>query len=373
MQIALVTHNVTSGDGQGRVNLEVVYYLLSKGVKVTLLAVKVDPKLIDAGAKWIRVHPKSFVNAVDLIKVWRFRQMADRTLADIGDQFDAVLACGVTLSRPHTINAVHFVHGTWLKSPYHTSKVRSDPYGWYQWGYTALNARWELQTLRSANRIVAVSEMVRQELIDIGIPDDQIEVIMNGVDIQEFYPADVDRPSLGLPEDVVLGLFVGDLQSPIKNLDAVLHGMQEVPGFHLAVAGRLERSPYPRLARDLDIEERVHFLGFRRDIPDLMRAADFFALPSRRDSCPLVHLEAMASGLPTITTQTVGTSNLVNGSGFVMNSPEDHDTLVRSLRILSRDPEKRHEMGLQARMVAEDYSWQKMAQRYLSLLENCVS
>ena len=173
-----------------------------------------------------------------------------------------------------------------------------------------------------------------------------------------------------MPAAVPLGLFVGDICSPIKNLDAVLQALPNVPSLHLAVAGGLERSPYPAMAERFGVANRVHFLGFRRDVADLMRAADFFVLPSRRDSCPLVLLEAMASGIPIITARTVGTSTLVTPeAGFVLNGPEDSDTMLEGLRAFASDTARRTAMGEAARGIAEDYSWGAMGERYLELFE----
>ena len=102
-----------------------------------------------------------------------------------------------------------FVHSGWLKSPAHISRTRRDLYGAYQWLYTALNARWEKQAFRQAKSIVAVSENIKQQLVDIGVPKERIQVILNGVDLQEFSSGHADRSKLGLPEDVSLALFCG--------------------------------------------------------------------------------------------------------------------------------------------------------------------
>ena len=374
MRLALVTHNVITGDGQGRVNVELTRYLLDRGVDVTLIANQVDETLIDQGTEWISIDTGSLGEAVDLVKVWRFKRKADRLLRRIGDRFDAILACGVVCSVPHTINAVHFAHGGWRRSPYHASKVNPGLNGAYQWLFSALNDRWERQTLAQAERIVAVSQMVKDELIASGLPADNIEVIVNGVDGDEFHPGPANRTALNLPEDVPLGLFVGDIRSPIKNPDGVLHALADVPDAHLAIAGSLEGSSLPDLAHQLGLSERVHFLGFRRDIPELMRAADFFVLPSRRDSCPLVLLEALASGLPAIVSSNVGTADLVApDAGFVLRAPDDHDTLRHGLTVLRDDPSLRAEMGRAARVMAERHSWKRMSEQYLDLLRKQVS
>lgn len=368
MRIAIVTHSIVKGDGQGRVNYEVVRHLLDRGADVELLADRVAPELLDGGAHWHRIHP-GFDDLI-LMKVWRFKRLAGRRLDALADRYDVILACGVTLDRPHTHNAVHFVHGTWQDSPHHPARVATGPRGWYQWLFTRLNAEWERSTFRQAEELIAVSDMVRRELIEIGVPPDKIYLIDNGVDLEEFAPGPADRTALGLPEDVVLGLFVGDVESPVKNLDGVLRALAAVEEVHLAVAGTIGSSPYPALARSLDIADRVHFLGFRRDIADLMRAADFFALPSRRDSCPLALLEAMASGLPTITASTVGNAHLVAESGgFVLDGPDDRATLVQALRRLRDDPGARTQMEQAARVVAEQHSWRRMAAQYAARFE----
>ena len=370
MNLALVTHNVIPGDGQGRVNMELTRYLLDRDVEVTLIANQVDDTLLNRGAEWIQIDTGALGEKVDLIKVWRFKRKADRLVRHIGDRFDAILACGVVCSVPHTINAVHFAHGQWLHSPYHSSRMTNGLNRAYQWLFTWINARWELQTLRNAERVVAVSDMVRDELVSCGLAEDTIEVIVNGVDLDTFAPGPADRPALGLPANVPLGLFVGDIESPIKNIDGVLRGLAEVSGIHLAVAGALDHSPYPELARDLGVDDRVHFLGFRQDIPELMRAADFFTLPSRRDSCPLVLLEALASGLPVITSTGVGTANLItDDTGFVMQGPDDFDTLTHGLQTLAYDDDQRAAMSRAARRTAEQHGWDDMSERYFQLVQ----
>lgn len=373
MKVALVTHLVLIGDGQGRVNYELARHLHERGAEVTLIAYDVAPDLVEQGIRWLPIEPGVGTDLAVLPRVWYFQRQADRLLERIGHEFDAIIGCGATLSHPHALNAVHFVHGTWLRSPFHASKVRSGPNAWYQWLFSSLNARWELESFEQAERVAAVSEMVKNELVAIGVPAEKIDVIVNGVDLGEFAPGPASREDLRLPEDVPLGFFAGDIRSPIKNLDGVLRGLAEVPAAHLAVAGSLKGSPYPALALELGVDERVHFLGFRRDIADLMRAADFFALPSRRDSCPLVLLEAMASGLPIITSQMVGTANLVTPDvGFVLETPDDLATLKRGMRTFTHDPERRQAMGEAARATAEQYSWEKMSRRYVSLLEHSV-
>jgi glycosyltransferase involved in cell wall biosynthesis len=147
-----------------------------------------------------------------------------------------------------------------------------------------------------------------------------------------------------------------------------LRALAQTPGVHLAVAGGLEGSPYPAMARQLGLSERVHWLGFRRDVDALMRAADLFVFPSRYEPFALVILEAMASGLPLITASTVGAAELVTPDcGLIVSDPEDAGALAEALRELSADGPLRQRMGCAARGIAEGCRWEQMADRYLAL------
>ena len=373
MRIAIVTHNIFVGDGQGRVNFELVRFLLRNGFSVDLIADEIDTRLCDWGANWIPLHPTVpgldySLDSLLLAKVWRFHRMANQLLAQVGREYDIIVGCGRTLSVPHSVNAVHFVHGAWLRSESHPIRIERGLNAAYQWLFNRMNARWELASLRQAEHIVAVSDKVRRELMEAGISPARIRTVVNGVDIEEFSPGVGDRAALGLPSEVPLALFAGDIRSTRKNLDTVLRGLAEVPSVHLAVAGSLEGSPYPALARKLGVADRVHFLGFRRDMPDLMRAADVFAFPSRYEACTLALLEALASGLPVITAHTTGGAELITEEcGAVLDDPNDADALATALRHILGSPSAHAAMRRAARTVAEAHSWEQMAKRYVDL------
>lgn len=366
MRLALLSHSVIRGDGQGRVNYELTRYLLAHGVEVHLIADEVAPELLTLGATWKPVQPR--LRRINLFKTWTFRRTADRLLRRSADTFDGVIACGAVTSQPHTVNVAHFVHTAWRKSPFHTSRVRRGAYAWYHWVYSTVNAMWERQAFRQAAAVVAVSPRVRDELLEAGVPPAKSRVIPNGVDAAEFRPGEGDRAALGLPDGMKVALFVGDLRSPIKNLDGLLDALRSAPGVHLAVAGRVDRSPYPARVVDLELQDRVHFLGYREDLAAVMRAADFFVLPSHSDTFGLVLLEAMASGLPVVTTRAVGASVLVTPDcGVVIERSDDTEALASALRALGSDASARLEMARSARAVAERHGWDYMGEAYLRL------
>jgi glycosyltransferase involved in cell wall biosynthesis len=369
MKLCIVTRSVLKGDGQGRVNYEVVREAIRCGHHVTLLASNVELDLQQQDqVQWVNISVKHY--PTQLLSSLAFSHRCATWLQQHRTELDLVQANGANTSLWVDINACHFVHSAWLRSPSHISRLRHDSYGLYQWLYTALNAHWERQAFARTNTIVAVSEKVKQELIQIGTNPNHIRVIHNGVDLEEFYPGQVERQPLGLPERVPLAFFAGDIRTSRKNLETVLRALVQVPELHLAVAGDIAGSPYPNLAATLNLGQRVHFLGYRRDIALLMRAVDLFVFPSRYEACTLVLLEAMASGLPVVTATTVGGSELVTPDcGIVLSNSDAVPALVTALQILTQNPLQRSSMGQAARRVAEQYSWHRIAQCYLALFE----
>ncbi|MBH8565023.1 glycosyltransferase family 4 protein [Nostoc sp. CENA67] len=372
MKLCIITHKLQKGDGQGRVNYEVAKEAIQRGHQLTLLASEIAPKLENnPQVNWIEIPVKNY--PTEFIRNFIFSKTATDWLHQYRSKFDLIKVNGAITTAAADINAVHFVHSSWLKSPAHISRIRRDFYGFYQWLYTALNAHWEKQAFQKAKIVVAVSEKVAQELVSIGVPRSRIRVIVNGVDLQEFAPGTAFRQQLGLPQDVTLALFAGDIRTTRKNLDTVLHALVKVPDLHLAVVGATEGSPFPQLAASLGLTERVHFLGYRRDIAEIMRAVDLFVFPSRYEACTLVLLEALASGLPVITATATGGAEIVTPEcGIVLPDTDNIDALAAALLSLVSVEAEMQRMGKAARTVAEQHSWTTMAQTYVDLFEELI-
>lgn len=370
MKICIVTHCVLKGNGQGRVNYEVVWEALRQGHHVTLVASDISPELEQHHqVTWIPISVKQF--PTELLRNLIFAQKSMAWLRHHQDEFDIVKLNGAISAAKSDINAVHFVHSSWLRSPFHIWRQRRDIYGAYQWLYTALNARWEKVAFSRAKLVAVVSQKIKQEVLAINIPEERIRVIANGVDLEEFTPGQLERQHLGLPPDVLLALFAGDIRTSRKNLDTVLQALVAVPQLHLAIAGAADgRNFYPQLAKTLGVAERVHFLGFRSDVAALMKSADMFVFPSRYEAFSLVLLEAMASQLPVITAISAGGAEIVTPEcGFVLTDPNDVTALSAALHHLTADSVARYSMGKAARLVAEQYSWANMAGCYLKIFQ----
>jgi glycosyltransferase involved in cell wall biosynthesis len=367
MKFCIVTHNVLKGDGQGRVNYEVVWEALRQGHHITLVSSCVSEDLqAHPNVCWVRIAIEGVPTdlGTGIVFCWKSTAWLRRHC----HEFDSVLVNGGLTNAFSDINAVHFVHTAWLRSQFHAWHKKKDLYGLYQWIYSRYHAYREIRAFKRSRLIVAVSKKVKQELIEIGVPEDRIHVILNGVDLQEFQPGQVNRDKWDLPLHANVALFVGEIRSNRKNLDTVLYSIKATPNLHLAVVGDTTGSIYPALARKLEISDRVHFLGYRKDVAEIMKAVDFFVFPSRYEACTLVLMEALASGLPVVTAISTGGAEVITPDcGFVLDNSEDWQTLRSHLEVLSRN--RTLYMQQAARNIAEKYSWQTTAQRYLNLFE----
>ena len=372
MKLCIVTHKVIEGDGQGKVNYEVVKEALNCGHKVTLLASDVDSKIEQNElANWVRISVKNLPTT--FLQNLVFAQKATQFLQKHHGEFDIVKVNGAITDFPSDVNAVHFVHSSWLKSPVHVWQQNKNVYGLYQLFYTVMNSYWEKQSFTKTKKIVAVSQQVKQELLEIGVPSEKITVITNGVDLEEFAPGKSDRTSLKLVNNVPLAFFVGDIRTPRKNLDTVLKALVEVPNLHLAIAGSTENSPYPELAANLNIDNRTHFLGYRTDISDLMKVMDIFVFPSRYEPFGMVVSEAMAARLPVIIANRIGAAEIVTPRcGIVLSDCENVSELVKAFKRLVGDRNLREKMGQASRAIAEQHSWKSKTASYIKLFEELV-
>jgi len=204
--------------------------------------------------------------------------------------------------------------------------------------------------------VICNSRMVRQDIRDrFGLPDERLPVVYNAVDSEAFSPKlrahrDSMRQKLGVPPDATLFLLVGSGYVR-KGVAAVLTALSRLPAnTHLLVVGRDKaRGRYKRMARRLDIASRVALVGAQDDPKPFYGAADVFVLPTLYDPCPNAALEAMACGLPVVTSTKCGAAELVleHDAGFVCDAG-DLDALTAHMSTLT-DAEARTGRGERAR------------------------
>lgn len=180
-----------------------------------------------------------------------------------------------------------------------------------------------LQRLSSA--VIAVSEAVKDSLIAHGIDPARIEVIRNGVSLQRYATSasrEVLRSQMNLPQHAFVFVFIGRLIKD-KAVDLMLRAVARVPAVHASIVGiGPEEAALRSLAKELSIEERIHFLGARNDIPEVLKTSDALVLPSKREGFGIVAIEARAAGLPVILSDFGEATNLVSSGeqGYIIKS-----------------------------------------------------
>ncbi|HKQ96923.1 MAG TPA: glycosyltransferase family 4 protein, partial [Candidatus Polarisedimenticolia bacterium] len=129
---------------------------------------------------------------------------------------------------------------------------------------------------------------------------------------------------------------------------------EEQVRFFIVGPGELEAS-LKRRAHAMGLDDRVQFLGLRRDIPALLRAADLFAFTSRSEGAPNALLEAMAAGLPIVTTRFAGFGDIVAGGQNAAVIDHDDDVgFETAIRMLLADGEVARKLADQARRTVEE-------------------
>ena len=204
--------------------------------------------------------------------------------------------------------------------------------------------------------------------------------IPNGIDAESYFiPAARRgwRQAHGFADDDFLIVSVARLEpqkDPLGLIRAFAQGLKDATGCHLLLAGwgSLEKAAR-QLAAASGMADRVHFLGVRADVPELLAAADLFALASRWEGGPLAVMEAMAARLPVVATAVGAVPELVEpGVTGILTEPGDAAALARALASLARDPERRRAMGEAAGARAARFSAAAMIAAYAELFERAA-
>jgi glycosyltransferase involved in cell wall biosynthesis len=216
--------------------------------------------------------------------------------------------------------------------------------------------RW---TARTADAFVAVSEDLARFLHRaLGIPERRLRVILNGVDLSRFgAPATgreaaraAVRAELGLPADAFVALTVAalfEVKAHADLIDAAAVVLKARPGtvFLFVGEGPLEDALKVRAER-LGVGKNIRFLGFRRDVPELLAASDAFVLPSLSEGLPVSVIEASAAGLPVVATDVGGTGEVVaDGETGLLVPPRQPERLAAALGRLAADRAEARRLG----------------------------
>jgi glycosyltransferase involved in cell wall biosynthesis len=238
---------------------------------------------------------------------------------------------------------------------------------------------WQLRALAAGvDRYVAVSRDVADELVRrFRYPAAKVEVVYNAVRLDRFEdpsPAGL-RERLGLGRELPVVLTCARLDEQ-KGHDVLLRAAAQLPEVAFAFAGEgPERGRLEELAAELGVADRILFLGYRTDIPQLLAACDVFALPSLYEGSSLAVLEAMAARRAVVSSAIGGTDELIeDGESGVLVAPGEVDPLAAALRGLLTDGERRERLGRRAReRVEADFTPAAMRDRIVAIYEELLA
>lgn len=234
---------------------------------------------------------------------------------------------------------------------------------------------------KDAQRIVCVSQGVAEFCRQRGMPAGKLVVIPNGVDPRRFQDAlPLDLAELGLSAGRKAIVFIGRLDRQ-KGLDEMLAHVapilfERLPEHDLVLVGDgPARAALERLAGELQIAGRVHFAGWRADVPAILAAAELLVLPSRWEGMPNVVLEAMAAGKPVVAMAAEGVAELLGHEAGPQVVPiDDAQGFAASVIQLSQDPQLSAELGRQNQQRAgELFSLEAMVAEYERLYRSLVA
>jgi D-inositol-3-phosphate glycosyltransferase len=246
----------------------------------------------------------------------------------------------------------------------------------------------ELMLVKQVDHIFATSERDANYLETLySAPKAKVSILTPGVDLQLFHPADKvqAKQAIGATNDSQLILFVGRIE-PLKGIDVLLYAikilLQKHPELKLClyiVGGDVSESAdqwskelqkLEKLRTLLGIEASVHFVGRKKqeELPDYYNAAEIVVMPSQYESFGITALEAMASGVPVITTDVTGVSGLLDSNhASLVTSANNPMLLAEKIKNLLIDKDMYQKTSQEVYAKVQDLSWKKVVERFLRL------
>jgi UDP-glucose:(heptosyl)LPS alpha-1,3-glucosyltransferase len=376
MKIALVRQRYNPYGGAERFVERAMAALAAQNVEMTLLArAWLGAAELAREVRLIRCDP-FYIGRV--WRDWGFARSVCATLEsnafDLVQSHERIACCDV-------YRAGDGVHRQWLANRSRSVGLLErialalSPYHLYT--KAAEKRMFESPTLRA---VICNSNMVKEEVRrHFGLGEDKLHVIYNGVDLAAFNPAlrgdwrARKRAEFGISDSAMVFLFVGSGFAR-KGVPQLLRAMTGVRGAHLIVVGEdRELAPMQSAAGDMKLADRVQFVGAQKDVKPWYGMADCFVLPTLYDPFPNAALEAMACGLPLITTMQCGAAEFVESGveGYICRDALDVVELARCLN-LAAAPGQALRMGAAARRRVEPYGLEAMALKLTELYARLI-
>lgn len=374
MRLALVRQKYNPFGGAERFVERALQALRAQGTTVTLITRQWQAAGTDANAGEVRI-----CNPFYLGRWWRDAAFSNHVQAIVASgEFDLVQS-HERIPGCQIYRAGDGVHATWLELRARQQSVfarmTTKLLPWHRYTLAAESAMFRHPALRA---VICNSQMVKTDIARrFGVADNKLHVIHNGVDLAYYHPGLREQhrtatlAALGIGRDMPIVLFIGS-GFERKGLRPLLHAFAQMKNAdaHLIVVGRdKQEKPMAQLANALGIAGRTHFVGGQKDVRPYYGSGDVFALPTLYDPFPNAALEALACGLPVLTSPTSGAAELIDAScGAVIDALDSAAQAAALDRLLGSADAMRDA----ARKVASSCSLGDMTERLTALYKTLV-
>jgi len=379
IRVAVIRQRYNPYGGAERFVERALNALVREGAQVTLITRSWDGAPQDGFQQKICDPAYSRVFGGRIARDQSFAACAQREMAqgtyDITQSHERIPGCMI-------FRAGDGVHAAWLdhralgQSAVARLVTRHSPFHRY-----ILQQEAAMLACPTLKAVICNSVLVRDEMqAYYGVPDDKLVVIENGVDLDDFHPRltaqwrTAQRQALGIDADAPVFLYVGNgfERKGVRQLLAALADMRSRQAQLVIVGNDRHSANFERQARQLGLAGRVLFVGAQQDVRPFYAMADAFVLPTRYDPMPNAALEAMACGLPIITSTTCGIAARVTSgvNGFVCDAL-DVAALAAHLDQLAR-PGAAAAMREAARAAVLDLDLEAMAAKLIGLYHSLL-
>jgi glycosyltransferase involved in cell wall biosynthesis len=372
----IVTGDFVPTGGMDRANFALADYIARQGYDLNLVAHRVDATLADRST--VTVHPVS----KPLNSYFLGAPLLSRKGVEVGKEFSHnphshSIVNGGNCPYPD-INWVHYVHAAYTPDSrmgiVANVKKQID---------RRIALKGERVALQAAKMVISNSILTQNHLIDLlDLEPIKIKTIYYGIDANVFYPPTIAereklRSEYNWALDAPIVTFIGALGDRRKGFDTLFSAWQQLcqdPNWNarLVTIGIGDELPlWKERTAAAGLSDRIQFMGFRRDVPSILRAADCLVAPTRYEAYGLGVHEALCCGLPAITTATAGVAERYTPALQDLLLPDANDTedLVRRLYKWQERAEYYQQQAIDLSARLRRHTWDDMARDILNAIE----
>lgn len=373
MKIAVIRKKYTFHGGAEGFSQELINRLSAEGHEVHLYAITWEGAPAQKNIYFHKVPALTFNSAIrDLTFAVSVCRLLKKEKYDIIQSHDKTLCQDI-------YRAGDGCHIEWLRQRWKRTglwgklSIASNPYHWL-----ILSLERIILKGHRFRKVLAISELVKKNITEhYHVDEKYIEVIYNGVDLERFHPEKRElyrreiRSMYSIPDDAFVPLFVGS-GFERKGLKFLLKAVECIrKPLTVLIAGKGSEKKYKHFIK----KQRIIFCGPQKEIQKYYAASDIFVFPTIYEPFGNVHLEALASGLPVITTGLSGAAEIIKDGfhGFVIPLPDDYAAIAEKIQFLMDNRDARQSMSLNARKRAEEFSFDIYSGKVLKLYRDLLS